>query len=1519
MLGSLNVEGRGKPVPGAKDLLVGLLDYIQEQAKIVKPEGFRLSAHKGLRYFPADLSSLPGLSFNVEAQGDHIWLRVERLEPQDAPAEPSEIHPFVSAAADPYGRPPELNVAEIEARLDQDPEADPEDFRQRVGRAFDEYSIDWARWAEREKPRRQAIEVYGNFFTLKHQIEAEETAKPQELVWGVGVASWQIPSGGSTSVFEYPLLTQAVEISIDEQTMAIELRPRETDVRLELDAFVLAQIPGAAETELAAKAQLARPGGGGFSPFDVSSYSPVMRLVAGNLDSNGSYREVLSQGQACPAPGEDLVVTDGWVLLARPRQNNFLLEDLKRLKAKVVAAETIPFGPLALVTPPSNEVIEHISGGFRGLSSGGRGSSGGGPIQELYFPLPHNDEQVTIIERLERAPGVTVQGPPGTGKTHTIANVICHYLATGRRVLVTSRGEPALEVLQAKLPDEVRPLTVALLATDREGVRQFQASIEAIQHQVSQLNVQATEHAIAALHTAIDRIHHELAQLDARVDVIAMAQLGQINLDGENLRAQKAAELLLQGADEHGWFDDEITIGPEHQPPLTEEEVANLRQSRRQVGDDLAYLGTKLPQADQLPGASRVAELHRMITSLRHLDEDMASAPNLALLGNTQEVHGTAATLLKTVQLAQTDVSALESGAPAWGQAAREKCRSSSFVAERHAFEAMFGDIEDLVAARADFLKRPVVFPVAGFASPKTLEAVKRAADSGKPFGAISIGAGEAKKHISGVRVSGLPPQDADAWKHVQRHVHMRAQLSSFVARWNTFAETLSFPTMAEGENDLRKVEKQAVLARSAHRIGTFLDKQLINQSASVFRAVPTEQLHGGSAGLAGIESALRKFLSRIAMARAAEGLTAFQEQLAGTEGAISQRLGDFSRQMLGKPSFEAEQVAAEYVQLMAELRRVHALQSHLHVIQDSAQRLRDAGAVRWADRIVSVPTKNSGDDETVPARWRKSWTWARVRGHLEAIEGREELRALAEKRSSLGIGLQKHYCELVGKAAWLRAKRNATPKILSALNGYATAIRRIGQGTGPNATRYRRDARDAMTDAAGAVPCWIMSHARISESMPAEIGEFDLVIVDEASQSDLWALPAILRGKKILVVGDDKQVSPDGGFINSEHITSLRARFLGQQPYGADITPEKSLYDLAARVFAGHQVMLREHFRCVAPIIAYSNHTFYKDSIQPLRIPLASERLDPPLIDVYVPSGLRDRKDQNHHEALAIADEIEAILADPAMVGRTLGVVSLLGLEQARHIDEVVRERCPAGELIRRKFECGDARTFQGSERDIMFLSVVADRERHHALSGTSYEQRFNVAASRARDRMYLVRSVQLSDLSEVDLRKTLLNHFDKPMLQGQPSSEDLLALCESGFEKQVYLKLVDKGYRVIPQVKVGAYRIDMVVEGAEDRRLAIELDGDEFHGPDRWAHDMNRQRILERAGWSFWRCFASTWSLHTEEVFDELLSKLTSMRIEPIGALAQIPMLVERRVWQPPEEPVQDEAAGGIESAVG
>jgi very-short-patch-repair endonuclease len=168
--------------------------------------------------------------------------------------------------------------------------------------------------------------------------------------------------------------------------------------------------------------------------------------------------------------------------------------------------------------------------------------------------------------------------------------------------------------------------------------------------------------------------------------------------------------------------------------------------------------------------------------------------------------------------------------------------------------------------------------------------------------------------------------------------------------------------------------------------------------------------------------------------------------------------------------------------------------------------------------------------------------------------------------------------------------------------------------------------------------------------------------------------------------------------------------------------------------------------------------------------------------------------------------------------------------------------------------------------------------------LSRDIFAQRFNVAASRARDRVYLVRSVDLSQLAEGDrLRRSLIAHFAKPVRTDEMRPKDLRDLCESPFERALYDWLVQEGYTVTPQVRVGGYRIDLVVEGANDARLAVECDGDRSHGAEKWADDVRRQRVLERAGWVFWRCFAAAFVRRREAVVKDLTATLAAQGIEP------------------------------------
>jgi hypothetical protein len=162
------------------------------------------------------------------------------------------------------------------------------------------------------------------------------------------------------------------------------------------------------------------------------------------------------------------------------------------------------------------------------------------------------------------------------------------------------------------------------------------------------------------------------------------------------------------------------------------------------------------------------------------------------------------------------------------------------------------------------------------------------------------------------------------------------------------------------------------------------------------------------------------------------------------------------------------------------------------------------------------------------------------------------------------------------------------TGPVRAALMMFVTALRRIGRGTGKGAGRHRKDARTAMAQCYVAIPCWIMPSWRVAEQLPSELGSFDLVIMDEASQSDIKEVTALLRGKKILVVGDDKQVSPTAAFIEDAKIERLARGFLMNQPFKTLLLPGASLYDLAKVMFPDKFVMLREHFRCVEPIIRF-------------------------------------------------------------------------------------------------------------------------------------------------------------------------------------------------------------------------------------------------------------------------------------------------------------------------------------------
>lgn len=1500
-----------------QDRLLSLIEFAQQAARLRTNPASAVTQHGGFSLWEHQLRGLPGTALNSE---DEIWLSVERRHETRPPAIQSAIlRPWTNLTQSPTEVPSlklttdgaslinagthrsslktELTTEE-QSLLAIDPHKTValEDYERKaeVQAHFKAYVEGiWSPWAESEILNRRTIRLYSQLFTLKQQVEGGIVDAQVELVWGVGIGVWTCD--GTT--VSYPLVTRLVELSLNLESSSIEIRPRDVEPRLEVDWYAAVDNPGITDLERSAK-EFFGSAATTFSPFDRVTYEGLLRSAATFLDANGIYwpDRVTPEDRTLPRGEDHLKVTDTWVLFARPRTNSLFVQDLENLKKSIEAGKSpkvLPPAVAAIVTEPETESHIVELPGFRGVSASYHvetsGNSGRNTVgKDLYFPKPFNEEQVRIVQLLTVSDGVVVQGPPGTGKTHTIANVICHYLAEGKRVLVTSMKEPALGVLQDQLPEEIRPLAISLLTSEQEGMKQFEHAINKIASEVQALDRSATARGIKRLEETIDALHARRMSVDRDLGEWARKNLTKIQIDGEEIAPPDAAREIVDQVGQFEWIPDALGVAAEFSPKVSDTDVVALRQARRTLGPDLNYLDVSLPQLVEFPDANTLLQTHQDLSRFEVLKKEIESGDIPALADSSQETVAAAHLLLSHIEELKKLRDEVEQARVPWPDKIRGRLR------QQHddllpMLETLGEELDRAIESRKAFIKRPVTTPPGMELDPGIVEAVANLATGNSPFGVWGIfGKSEQKKRLEAVRVINSEPTNAGDWQHVASHLALQKRLRDLAVRWNTLAQEVGIAKVqgSRPEHGIAAAQTFALYRKVKEAVRT--EVALSGQAAQLFPLWPhVREIADTAVRLDELERALRHHLTKNRLANAWAVKERFQKVLDGKNGHIVEEIHRFLTQTLGDPGVPDAEMQGAWSALMKELSRVLGIDSQLTIVRDVCEKIAASGALRYAELLRQPLTTTV--DNLLPDNWRKAWRLKRLNTYLESIDGHDELKNLARTRHLIDTDISRAYRDIVIKRTWLKLAENASPSIRAALQAYLNAIQKIGKGTGKRAVRFRQDARNAAAQANPAVPCWIMPHYRVSESLPAQLGCFDLVIVDEASQSDLAALPALLRAQKVLIVGDDKQVSPEAVGLEEERIRSLMSRFLGSQvlTYRPQMSPDRSMYDLFKVVFAKSAVMLKEHFRCVASIIEYSKREFYNHELRPLRLPKVSERIDPPLVDVLVEDGYRNG-DVNRPEARFIVDEITALVSDPKIGRRSIGVVSLLGDKQALEIWDRITEELGPDLVERHNIACGDARTFQGKERDIMFLSMVsAPNEIGAPLSRDIFAQRFNVAASRARDRMYLVRSVEVEQLSQADrLRRSLISHFTTPFAQDETRVEELRKLCESPFEREIYDELTQRGYWVIPQVRVGHYRIDLVVEGHNDARLAVECDGDQYHGPDKWADDMTRQRTLERAGWVFWRCFASTFIRRRVAVVEDLLRTVAERGIAEVGA---------------------------------
>jgi hypothetical protein len=267
----------------------------------------------------------------------------------------------------------------------------------------------------------------------------------------------------------------------------------------------------------------------------------------------------------------------------------------------------------------------------------------------------------------------------------------------------------------------------------------------------------------------------------------------------------------------------------------------------------------------------------------------------------------------------------------------------------------------------------------------------------------------------------------------------------------------------------------------------------------------------------------------------------------------------------------------------------------------------------------------------------------------------------------------------------------------------------------------------------------------------------------------------------------------------------------------------------------------------------------------------------------VFVPGGARrPGEDTNRAEAQAVVDLVAELTADPDYEAMTFGVITLLGAGQAPLISRLLLDQLGPRLIEERRIRVGDPARFGGDQRDVIIVSMVLTPDPDRGIEpmhGAAEARRVNIAASRATNQLWVVHSVLPESLHADDPRRALLEHCTTPlddMAAGSPPDRP-----GSPFERDVLARILDAGYtRVGPGRQVGDYRIDLVVEGPESR-LGVQCDGERWHGPDAWDREHDRQMVLDRAGWTFERIFASAFYRDNDLALRPLWRRLDQLGI--------------------------------------
>ncbi|MGN9846523.1 AAA domain-containing protein [Nonomuraea sp. H19] len=1327
----------------------------------------------------------------------------------------------------------------------------------------------WHRWADAERRAQPRRDLYQDLLSAARQISQHDDTL--EAVLGVGLLR---SAPVDRKKIHRHLITVRVDLLINRATTTITVKiAPEAIPRFEDRQFLEPEDGFAADRVEPVRKALRERG-----PHPLSDAMAEM-LEEWHTRAFG-YSAPFGRSWSRPDPADDTHITAlAPALILRERDSDLVVECyqeiLNTLEKPDVAA---PLGLAQLVFDLEKD--ERIA--WR-TSSGQQADLllGDDPL----FPLPTNAAQRSVLKRLQHDTAVVVQGPPGTGKTHTIANLMAALLARGKRVLVTSAKDQALKVVRDQLPPALRDLCVQFSHRYAKGSDVLERTISAVSDRVASSDVEHIRQNIARLHQQRSQALHQRAHLQGQVFELRESETLPISAaPGYVGTRADIVEAVQRQAAGFGWIDPLPDSAAQHpKPPLTADEARELADLLQGADPERIRLSHEfLPAETDLPSP---AEFGALVTATACEHEPMPTAlgEHLAALPADQ-VEAIDAHCNKALDALYR--LGMPGRAAVWGEADWRATALRCALSQRD--QALWQTLQQMTqkavahqrALTGLGARQVTIAP----ASSEGSGAMVSAAQDLRRYLANRPERGwmrpklirQAERLLAGCTVDGQPPRTFNQVEALLIHLEADALVATLDEHWKHAGLTPRPGPLLARLSDLcdRATDLSAIasFAGAVQHIGAILRYNRLRHL--IHTAEGWDEL------LDTIAWSHRQVVARQAIT-----------QLEVIAGKLTPRLN------------ESAAAATRTLQRAVGERDSHAYEHGIDALSAAIRRKdqqRRCDALLDRLRTAHAPVAAAIADSPTDPHWTErlsqlaaAWNWGRAAACCRRFSDPDLDRKLTAALEEAERAVGDITADLAAENAWLCCLTRITQEQRQGLQAYKNRVSDLGKGTSKRyAERYRQGVRDAMALARDAVPAWIMPLPLVVETIRPEPDCFDVVIVDEASQMQVDSAFLLWLAPHVIVVGDDQQCTPS--MISHGELKPIQDRIDQNLPdvrraFRDDFAPKSNLYALLRARFPD-VVLLTDHYRCMPEIIGWSSRQFYDDKLVPLR-QFGAERLDP-LQVVHVEDGYvegAERRIRNEPEAKQIVDTLAKLFADPRYADKTFGVIVLQGDGQVRLLDRLIPEHIDAADIERYDLRWGQPPDFQGDQRDVILLSMVVTNPPQIASSKVQ-QQRFNVAASRARDQMWLFTSTPAHRLKHNDLRYSLQTWMSDPAINefGQEEPADVspdvpTRPFDSLFEQRVYLRIRERGYRVVPQVPAGGKRIDLVVVGAKGR-LGVECDGRFWHtAPDQVRHDIRREQELRRAGWELWRLRESDFSLDPNRALKPLWRELDSRGIKP------------------------------------